>query len=143
MIKSTTSILIFISVIIFLISLTQVCVVYKYFGIVNYHAYLAFLVGWMHFVGGGFGEGCIWLANPLYFMGLFLLYKKNKLAIFPLICSSILGFVFLSFENLTMTKSGRIAPIIELKSGYYLWLMSILFITFSSIYLKIKEQKDA
>lgn len=136
MIKSTANVLILISVIMFLISFTQICVVYQYFGIVNYHAYLAFLVGWLHFVGGGFWEGIIWLANPLYFIGLFLLYKKNKLAIFPLICSSILALVFLSFENLIMTKSGRIAPIIELKSGYFLWLASILFLTFSSIYLK-------
>lgn len=143
MIKPPANIAIFISLIIFFISLTQVCIVYQYFGIVNYPSYLAFLVGWMHFGGGGFWEGCIWLANPLYFIGLFLIFKKNKRAVFPLICSSILALIFLSFENLMMTKSGRIAPIIELKSGYFLWLASILFITFSSIYLKVTEKKNA
>ena len=143
MIKSLTDITIFISVIIFFISLTQVCMVYQYFGIVNYPSYLAFLVGWMHFVSDGFWEGCIWLANPLYFMGLFLVFKKNNKAVFPLICSSMLALIFLSFENLVMTKSGRIAPIIELKSGYFLWLISILLITFSSIYLKVTEKNNA
>jgi hypothetical protein len=85
-------------------------------------------------------EGCIWLANPLYFIGLFLLYKKNNRAIFPLVCSSMLVLTFLGFENLTMTKSGRLAPIIELKSEFFLWLTSILFVTFSSVYLKIKPK---
>jgi len=141
--KSPTHIAIWISVLIFLISLTQVCMVYQYFGIVNYPSYLAFLVGWTHFGVGGFWEGCIWLANPLYFIGLFLLYKKNDRAFLPFICSSILVLTFLSFETLTMTRSGRIAPIIELKSGYFLWLTSILFITFSSLYLKITEKNNA
>jgi len=138
-IKSPINIAILISIIIFFISLTQICMVYQYFGLVNYPSYLAFLIGWTHFIGGGFWEGCIWLANPLYFLGLFLLYRKNDKAVFLLVCSSILVLTFLIFENLVMTKSGRLAPIIELKSGYFLWLFSILFITFSSIYLKIKK----
>jgi hypothetical protein len=139
---SKVNIAILISVFIFLISLMQDCMIYQYFGLVHYPSYMAFLVGWLHFGGGGFFEGCIWLANPLYFVGLFLLYKKNDKAFLLLICSSILVLTFLSFENLTMTKSGRIAPIIELKLGYFLWLASILFITFSSVYLKITEKEN-
>lgn len=52
----------------------------------------------------------------------------------------MLVLTFLGFENLTMTKSGRLAPIIELKSEFFLWLTSILFVTFSSVYLKIKPK---
>jgi len=60
-------------------------------------------------------------------------------AVLSLIVSSVLALLFLTFENLTMTKSGRIAPVIELSSGYFFWLAAILFAAFSSIYLKLKN----
>lgn len=143
MIFSKTNIVILISSMVFLISLTQNCVIYQYFGNVNYPSYSALLFGWMHFVGGGFWEGVVWLANPLFALGLYLLFKKNFKAIFPLIIASLLALIFLSFENLRMTKSGRIAPIIELELGYFLWLISILFATFYSIFIKIKKWKTS
>jgi len=94
----------------------------------------------MHFGGGGFYEGCIWLANPLYFSGLLLLYKmKKSISFFLLFISSILALSFLSYENLTMTKSGRIAPIMELNSGYFLWLTSIVSAFIFSLFLKVKN----
>ncbi|MCX8534390.1 hypothetical protein [Chryseobacterium luquanense] len=117
--------------------------IYQYFGEINYPSYSALLFGGAHFIAGGFLEGCIWFANPLLIFGLFLLFKKNDKSIFPLIISSFLAFTFLFFENLTMTKSGRIAPITELKSGYFLWLFSILFATFYSIFIKIKKWKTS
>lgn len=129
-----------ISVFIFLLSLTQNCVTYQYFGTIKYPSFFTFLFGWLHFGGGGFYEGCIWLANPLYFSGLLLLFRmKKSIAFFLLFISSILELSFLGFENLTMTKSGRIAPIVELSSGYFLWLAAILFAAFSSIYVRIKN----
>ncbi len=140
MIFNKTSRIILISIVIFLLSLTQNCVTYQYFGTVEYSSFLAFLFGWLHFGGGGFYEGCIWLANPLYFIGLFLLYKNKKsISFFLLFISSIVALSFLGFENLTMTKSGRTAPIMELNAGYFLWLIAILSAAFFSIYLKIKN----
>jgi len=96
----------------------------------------------MHFFGGGFQEGLIWLANPFYFIGLFLLYRmKKNAAILSLFISCILALFLFTFENLTMTRSGRIAQIIELNSGYFIWLTSILSLTFYSIYFKIKNKQ--
>ncbi len=132
------NIAIWISLVIFLISLTQYCMTYQYFGIVKYPSYSALLFGWMHFLGGGVLEGLIWLANPFYFIGLFLLYiKKKNAAVLSLFISCILALFLLTFESLTMTRSGRIAQIIELNSGYFLWIASILSLTFYSV-LKIK-----
>lgn len=131
---------ILLSLAVFLISLTQHCITYRYFGTVKYPSFLAFLSGWMHFGGGGFSEGCVWLANPFYFGGIFLLYKQKKnTAVFLLIISFVLALSFLAFKNLTMTKSGRIAPIIELNAGYFFWLTSILSALLFSIFLKIKN----
>jgi len=141
--QSKTNIVIIISSMIFLISLTQDCMIYQYFREINYSSYSALVFGGVHFIAGGFLEGLIWLANPLLFFGLFLLFKKNSNALFPLVISSFLALIFLCFENLTMTKSGRLASIIELKSGYFLWLFSILFATFYSIFIQIKQWKTS
>lgn len=112
---------------------------YYYFGTVKYLSFSAFLFGWMHLGGGGFPEGCVWLANPFYFTGLFLLCRqKNNTAVLLLMVSSILALSFLAFGNLTMTKSGRIAPIIQLNTGYFFWLASIILAFFSSLYLRVK-----
>lgn len=136
----TIHIAILISLAIFLLSLTQDCMTYQYFRTVDYPSFYALVFGWMHFGGGGLSEGCIWLATPFYFTGLFLLHKKKvNTAVLSLIVSSVLALLFLTFENLTMTKSGRIAPIIELSSGYFLWLAAILLAAFSSVYLKLKN----
>lgn len=119
----------------------QDCITYQYFGIVKYPSYSALLFGWMHFFGGGFLEGLIWLANPFYFIGLFLLYRKKKnTAVLSLFISCILALFLLTFENLTMTRSGRIAHIIKFNSGYFLWLTSILFLTIFSTYRIIKDK---
>ena len=91
---------------IYLISLTQDCMVYEYFGVVNYPSILALLFGGAHFIAGGILEGIIWSANPLYIIGIFLLSKKNDKSTYPLIISSLLSLTFLYFENLTMTRSG-------------------------------------
>lgn len=122
----------------FLISLSQNCVYYNYFDEIHYPSYLAFLLGWTYFDGVRW-EGFVWFANPLYFLGIVLMIKENYNAVFPFIISSFLASSFMFFDNITITKSGRIAPIIELEVGYFLWLSSILFITCSSIYLKFKK----
>lgn len=127
---------------IFLISLTQDCIIYQYFNEVHYPSYLAFLLGWTYFDGLRW-EGFVWLANPLYFLGIVLIIKRNHNAVLPLIISSFLASSFMFFDNITITKSGRIAPIITLELGYFLWLISILFATFYSIFIKIKKWKTS
>lgn len=135
------NIVILISWVIFLISLTQDCVNYQYFGSIHYPSYLAFLLGWTYFDGFRW-EGFVWVANLLYFLGIVLMIKRNYKAVFAFIISSFLAISFMFFDNITITKSGRIAPIIELESGYFLWLISILFLTFSSLYLKVNAEKQ-
>ncbi len=127
---------------IFLISLTQDCVNYQYFGSIHYPSYLAFLLGWTYFDGFRW-EGFVWFANLLYFLGIVLTIKRNCKAVFALIISSFLAISFMCLDNTTISKSGRIAPIIELESGYFLWLLSILFLTFSSLYLKVTQKSNA
>jgi len=113
---------------------------YYYFGTVKYLSFSAFLFGWMYLGGGGFPEGCVWLANPFYFTGLFLLCRqKNNTAVLLIMVSSILALSFLAFGNLTMTKSGRIVPIIQLNTGYFFWLASIVLAFFFSLFLKVKN----
>jgi len=128
--------------VIFLISLTQDCVIYQYFDEVHYPSYLAFLLGWTYFDGLRW-ECFVWLANPLYFLGIVWIIKRNYNAVFLLIISSFLAISFMFFDNITITKSERIAPVIKLESGYFLWVISILFATFYSIFIKIKQWKTS
>ena len=79
--KSPTNIAILISVIIFFISLTQVCMIYQYFGIVNYPSYLAVLVGWMHFGIGGFWKAVFgW--RTLFILLVYFCYTRKIIGLF-------------------------------------------------------------
>lgn len=134
------NIVILISSVIFLISLTQDCVNYQYFGSIHYPSYLAFLLGWTYFDGFRW-EGFV-CKSSLFFRNSFDNQKKLQ-SIFCSYYFVILAISFMFFDNITITKSGRIAPIIELESGYFLWLLSILFLTLSSLYLKVTQKNNA
>lgn len=102
---------------------------------------MAFLIGWMHFLAGGFWEGIIWMSNPLYFLGVFLLFKQSKKAFHVFLTAFILAVIFVFFKDITMTKSGRMAKIISLQSGYYLWLLSIFVAACYSFYQNFSLSK--
>jgi len=137
--------LILISLLIFIISLFFDAFKVEDMGkIKNYSSFEVFLIGPISFLGGGIFEFFIWTANIWFLISLFTVFRKKYLisVISGLIAFLIAG-TFIFYKEILAAENGRMAEIISLNMGYFLWVTSILFITFSSVYLKIVKKKNA
>lgn len=81
--------------------------------------------GGMAFLGGGFAEGLVWLANPLYLAAVFLMLFGKSWAIVCSISALILAFWFMTWQSILTSESGKTTEILGLSLGYYLWLAAI------------------
>lgn len=136
-------IIITISLVLFILSLTQPAITYRdYDGQGTFSSLFLILIGGIGWLGGGLPEFFIWLSNPLYFVSLLLLLLKKKIAIKASIIATALSFSFVFWDEILISESGRNAKIIALKSGYGLWFASILVMTTGIIYQFIYERKD-
>ena len=75
---------IILSLILFLISLTQPAFFIDRKDDPNAYSnsLILFLLGWMSLLGGAFIPFIIWLANPLYFLSIFLIIQKKYFPIY-------------------------------------------------------------
>lgn len=137
--------LILISLLIFILSLFFDAFKIEDMGkIVNFPSFQLLLIGPITFLGGGIFEFFIWTANCWLLLSiLFTFQKKYTVAfIFGIIALCVSGS-FILWHEVLAAENGRMADIYSLEAGYFLWLASIVFLTFSSIYLRIKEKKHA
>jgi len=122
------------SLAIFGVSLTQKALTYSDFnGQGKYSSLALFLTGGISILGGGLFEWLVWLANPLYFVSIFLLLKRKKQSMKTSILATVVAFAFLFWKNILVSENGRNAEIVALKLGYWLWLSSILVLTIGAI----------
>ncbi len=106
----------------------------------DYSSFELLMVGGISFLGGGIFEFFIWSANIWFFVAIICLFFKKFVAsiIMGIIVLSISGS-FIFWKTVLVSESGREANIYSLETGYFLWLTSILFLLFSSIHLRIKN----
>jgi len=133
--------LILISLLIFIVSLFLNAFQAEDMGrIKDYSSLEVFLIGPISVLGGGIFEFFIWSANIWFLISLVCAYRNMYLIsmISGLIAFLISG-TFNFYKEILAAENGRMAEITNLNAGYFLWLSSILWITFSSVYLKIKE----
>jgi len=106
----------------------------------DYSSLEVFLIGPISVLGGGIFEFFIWSDNIWFLISLVCAYRNMYLIsmISGLIAFLISG-TFNFYKEILAAENGRMAEITNLNAGYFLWLSSILWITFSSVYLKIKE----
>ena len=72
----------------------SVSVQYDFDGQKTHSSISLLLMGELAILGGGLFEWFIWLANPLYFVGLFLFYKTQKKSIYFSAAATILSLSF-------------------------------------------------
>jgi len=142
MIRQLKNKLILISLLIFILSLFFNAFKVKDMGqIKDYSSLEVFLIGPISFLGGGIFEFFIWTANIWLLISLFCVFRRHY---FISIISGLIAFLisgtFIFYKEILVSESGRMADIYSLEIGYYLWLTSIVFIIFSSIYLKIIDR---
>lgn len=132
-----------ISLIVFVISLTQNATAVGEYPIKHDSAIAYFLIGSISIAGGGTSEWLVWLANPLCLFSMIFLFRNNgKLSISLAIIASLLAISFLSWNEILISESGSTARIIAFELGYYLWLTSILSYTIGIMLYFVIYGKD-
>ena len=126
--KNIKTITVLCSLILFAISLTQTAIVIKDFdGNHIEPSYQYFLIGPIAILGGGLFEWLNWLANPAYFISIFLLLKNRRRPAILLSALSIcISLSFLFWHQILASEDGRTAEIISFGLGYYLWIAAML-----------------
>jgi hypothetical protein len=110
----------------------------------NYSSFEVLLIGPISFLGGGIFEFFIWTANIWFLISLFSVFmKKYLISILSGLIAFLIAGTFIFYKEILAAENGRMAEITSLNMGYFLWMTSILFVAFSSVYLKIEEKKNA
>jgi hypothetical protein len=130
-----------ISLALYLYSFSYDAFSYNYQGIKNMSSLEAFLMGSIALLGGGNFEWLIWLANPLCFIAILCLMFDKKSALYFASVSIVLSLSFLSSNTILAAESGARGEILSVKSGYYIWLSSIVIFTIG-IYLYFKNHRE-
>lgn len=120
---------IFVSLIIYIISLTQPAISSNELNDKTLSGIATLVMGGLSVLGGGFFEWIIWLANPLYFLSIIFFIKYRNTAQVLSLLSCILALSFVTWDKVLASESGRLAKIESLDIGYWLWLSSIVILT--------------
>lgn len=97
------------------------------------NSFYVLLSGWMAVLGGGLFLTIIWLANPLYFFGGFLILNKEKVGVILVGLSVILALYFTSLESIMDGESGKTTAITQLGLGFYFWIASFIAMLFAGV----------
>ena len=130
------------------ITLYVLCLFFTPFYVANKEAdvysnslFMVFL-GWIAILGGGLVPTIIWLANPLYFVGLFFILNRVKFGIVAVFLALILAFYFTTLDSIMDGESGATTNITELGLGYYLWVSSFIMLFLTGCYMFINKRMD-
>ncbi|MFN8324810.1 MAG: hypothetical protein U0T80_03530 [Flavobacteriaceae bacterium] len=120
-----------ISLILFLISLTQPAFFIDRKDDPNAYSnsFILFLLGWMSFLGGAFIPFVVWLANPLFLLSIFLSIRKKNLGFITALGSTCLAIIFSQFTTVITSESGSSSIITGFGLGFKLWLSSFMILT--------------
>jgi hypothetical protein len=135
--------IILISLLIFIISLTQTAITYHdYDGTKTHDGISLFLVGGIVILGGGLPEWFVWLANPFYLIGIILFLKSKKLSRIFSALAILLALCFISFKEILAAENGRMATVQALNIGYWLWVASMAIFTIGTFYYFIQALEN-
>jgi uncharacterized membrane protein len=135
-VKNLRKTILFSSIVIFIISLTQECFC-TFEGCADSIIVLVF--GFFGILSGGVGLS--WFANPLIIAS-WILIKNNKISTILSIIAFVLSFSFLFFKEIMTDESGNLREILGYKLGYWLWLLSIFITLLGNLTVKIKLKRN-
>ena len=96
-------------------------------------SFFMLLAGWMAILGGGLIPTIIWLANPLYLFGGFLILNKEKVGVILIGLSVILALYFTTLDSIMDGESGATTAITKLGAGFYFWILSFVAMFFAGV----------
>jgi uncharacterized membrane protein YhaH (DUF805 family) len=135
-----------ISLIVYVISLTQTAISSNELEDKTLSGIACLVMGGLAILGGGILEWIIWLANPLYFLSIVLLFNSNKMAKIFSSLATIIALSFTAWKEILVSESGRNGRIDSLDLGYWLWILSLTILTIGIFYISkntVKQHKHS
>lgn len=131
---------IIVSITVFIISLTQDFVSTNSIENETVSSLDYFIRGSSAFLGGGLLEWIITFVNPLCVISIILLIKRNRYAMVTSTIAFLLALSFTTLNEPLETETGN-QIILSFEPGFYLWLLSILILTFGTFSFFISKDK--
>ncbi len=125
-----TSLIIAISIGLYLLSLTRECYCT---GDDCADSLLVLLTGWLGVVFGG--AGLSWLANPLILVAWISTKQQYKYAWLISVVAVLFCCSFLFFHQVMADEAGHFKTVTQIKSGYWIWLGSALTMMIGNLFL--------
>lgn len=94
--------------------------------------------GWMGFVDYQFA----WFSNPCYFLAIAFYKYKPKVSILLMLVGLALALSFLFKKTVITNANSSLAPVTAYGWGYFLWIMSFVFLLFGLIEKLIGSEDD-
>lgn len=124
------------SLLLFILSLTQKC----YCTTTDCtHSIAALIMGFFGLVTGG--ATITWLANPLLLIAWISLSNRPKLSLIVSALAFIFSISFLFFSKIIVNEAGHYLEITQYKLGYWLWLLSSFVMLIGHLHLKFSSSK--
>ncbi len=118
----------FISIGLFIISLTQPCYcTTKSCG----DSIAALLSGSIGFIYGG--AALTWLANPILIISWCFVNRNPKLSLVTSVAAFLIALSFVLFDEIISDEAGHYSRIIGYRLGYWLWVYSSLIMVISNV----------
>lgn len=128
------------------ITLYVLCLFFTPFYVANKEAdvysnslFMVFL-GWIAILGGGLVPTIIWLANPLYFVGLFFILNRVKFGVVAITLALLLALYFTTIDSIMDGESGATTDITKLGIGYYFWVSSFITLFVAGVYMLVNKK---
>jgi hypothetical protein len=125
-----------ISLLLLVISLTQVAYITNPKDSIASYSISAFLLGWLNIAGPGIS----WLANPLLILSWIFLFKRIKLSLIFSIVAVLFCSSFMLFDQILINEAGSHSEILSYGIGYWLWLSSCIFNFIATLILYTKSR---
>tara|TARA_R110002012_G_scaffold320392_1_gene543860 strand:- start:15 stop:497 length:483 start_codon:yes stop_codon:yes gene_type:complete len=133
--KTQKKIIIISSLLIYIISFTQNAISANgYDGIKYYSSLATFLSGGFGVFGGAFYEWLIWLANPIFFIAIYLFLKDKKKSKILSFLAVTIGLIFTQWKEILANEGGTKIPIVSLDIGYWLWIISFVIFYIGTLF---------
>ena len=136
-IKTLRIIVFILSFVVFIVSLTQTAYITEPADSIASNAFVAFLTGWLNFMGPGIS----WFANPLLIISwILLLNNKIKFSLILSFIAVLFCLSFLLFNKIALDEAVNYGEILGYGSGYWLWLTSCITMFMGSVLINHNTQ---
>jgi hypothetical protein len=103
--------------------------------------YIVVFSGAMAFAGGAMAEWLIWLANPLFLLGIIMFSNQRPKSLRFAVAAALLAWSFLLMKEVVVSEGGVWGIIYKRHAGYWLWAGGLSFFALGNMYYYRKHQQ--